>query len=35
MIDACKASGVLLQTAFPVRYNATVVRAKQMVEEGN
>ena len=34
MIDACKASGVA-QTAFPVRYNATVVRAKQMVEEGN
>lgn len=34
MIDACKASGVLLQTAFPVRYNATVVRAKQMVDEG-
>lgn len=34
MIDACKANGVLLQTAFPVRYNATVVRAKQMIDEG-
>ncbi|KOP67551.1 dehydrogenase [Bacillus sp. FJAT-18019] len=34
MIDACKANGVLLQTAFPVRYNTTVVRAKQMIDEG-
>lgn len=34
MIEACKASGVLLQTAFPVRYNSTVIRAKQLVDDG-
>lgn len=34
MIDVCRESGVLLQTAFPVRFNSTVVRAKQMIDEG-
>lgn len=34
MIDICRAEGVMLQTAFPVRYNASVVRAKQMIQEG-
>lgn len=34
MIEACRAKGVILQTGFPVRYNASVVRAKQMVQEG-
>lgn len=34
MIEACKAAGVMLQTAFPVRYNRSVIRAKQMIDEG-
>ncbi|GAB6926077.1 Gfo/Idh/MocA family oxidoreductase [Paenibacillus sp. JCM 10914] len=34
MIDACRKQGVLLQTAFPVRYNASVIRAKQLIAEG-
>lgn len=34
MIDACQENGVILQTAFPVRFNTSVQRAKQMVDEG-
>jgi UDP-N-acetylglucosamine 3-dehydrogenase len=34
MIRVCKENGVILQTAFPVRFNASVVRAKQMIDEG-
>lgn len=34
MIEACRAHGVLLQTAFPVRFNSSVRRAKQLVDEG-
>jgi predicted dehydrogenase len=34
MIEVCRENGVLLQTAFPVRFNASIVRAKQIVEEG-
>ena len=32
MIDACKASGVKLQTAFPVRYNPSVRRGKELID---
>ncbi len=34
MINACKAHGVKLQTAFPVRYNQPVRRAKQLIDSG-
>jgi predicted dehydrogenase len=34
MIDACAAHGVKLQTAFPVRFNASVVALKQAVQAG-
>lgn len=34
MIAACRENGVILQTAFPVRFNTSIQRAKQMVEEG-
>jgi UDP-N-acetylglucosamine 3-dehydrogenase len=34
MIQACKAAGVTLATAFPVRHALPVVRAKQLVDEG-
>jgi UDP-N-acetylglucosamine 3-dehydrogenase len=34
MIDGCKEKGVVLQTAFPVRFNTVVERAKQMIDEG-
>lgn len=33
MIDACQTNGVILQTAFPVRFNTSIQRAKQMVDE--
>lgn len=35
MIDICKENNVILQTAFPVRFNSSVRRAKEMVESGN
>jgi len=34
MIQCCKENGVLLQTAFPVRFNPSIMRAKQLIEEG-
>jgi UDP-N-acetylglucosamine 3-dehydrogenase len=34
MIEACREHGVLLQTAFPVRFNTSIVRMKQIVAEG-
>jgi len=34
MIDRCREYGVLLQTAFPVRFNASIARAKQLIDEG-
>ncbi len=34
MIDACREHGVILQTAFPVRFNSAIIRAKQMIDEG-
>ncbi|MBY0053015.1 Gfo/Idh/MocA family oxidoreductase [Brevibacillus agri] len=34
MIDVCREQGVILQTAFPVRFHPAVVRAKQLVEQG-
>ncbi|UUZ95445.1 Gfo/Idh/MocA family oxidoreductase [Paenibacillus sp. P25] len=34
MIDVCREHGVLLQTAFPVRFHPAIRRAKQMIEEG-
>lgn len=34
MIRLCRERGVVLQTAFPVRFNASVIRAKRMIEEG-
>ncbi|KGP74628.1 Gfo/Idh/MocA family protein [Pontibacillus yanchengensis] len=34
MIDVCREEGVKLQTAFPVRYNESMVKAKRAVERG-
>lgn len=34
MIAACRDSGVMLQTAFPVRFNSSVIRAKEIVDSG-
>ena len=34
MIDACKQHGVKLQTAFPVRFNASIVALKQAIQQG-
>ncbi len=34
MIDACREYGVKLQTAFPVRYNQPVRRAKELIDSG-
>ncbi|WEK55958.1 MAG: Gfo/Idh/MocA family oxidoreductase [Candidatus Cohnella colombiensis] len=34
MIDVCKANHVVLQTAFPVRYNSSILRAKEMIGNG-
>ncbi|MFC4812438.1 Gfo/Idh/MocA family protein [Paenibacillus sp. GCM10023250] len=34
MIAACGTRGVMLQTAFPVRFNSSVIRAKQIVDSG-
>lgn len=34
MIDCCREQGVILQTAFPVRFHPAVVRAKQLVDQG-
>lgn len=35
MIEVCKEHGVILQTAFPVRFNTAVMRAKKMIENGD
>lgn len=35
MIEACTRNGVMLQTAFPVRFNTSVIRAKQIVDSGS
>jgi UDP-N-acetylglucosamine 3-dehydrogenase len=32
MIEVCKQNQVILQTAFPVRFNSAIVRAKKMIE---
>jgi UDP-N-acetylglucosamine 3-dehydrogenase len=34
MIDTCRENGVMLQMAFPVRFHPSIIRAKQMIEEG-
>lgn len=34
MIDACRLNGVMLQTAFPVRFSTTIKRAKDIVDSG-
>ncbi len=34
MIEACSQNGVFLQVAFPVRFNTSVVRAKNMLDNG-
>lgn len=34
IIDICKEQNVILQTAFPVRFNTPVIKAKQVVESG-
>ncbi|WP_261133967.1 Gfo/Idh/MocA family protein [Bacillus sp. Marseille-Q3570] len=34
MISVCKENGIILQTAFPVRFNTSIIRAKQLVEAG-
>ncbi|WP_408010220.1 Gfo/Idh/MocA family protein [Pseudalkalibacillus sp. A8] len=34
MIAVCKENGVILQTAFPVRFNTSILRAKELVEAG-
>lgn len=35
MIDVCDENGVILQTAFPVRFHPSVQRAKQMIDHGD
>jgi predicted dehydrogenase len=35
MIAACHDNRVMLQTAFPVRFNSSVVRAKEIVDSGS
>jgi UDP-N-acetylglucosamine 3-dehydrogenase len=35
MIQCCKDEGVILQTAFPVRFNMSIIRAKKLIDEGN
>ncbi|MCF6409522.1 Gfo/Idh/MocA family protein [Pseudalkalibacillus salsuginis] len=34
MVAVCKENGVILQTAFPVRFNTSIIRAKELVEAG-
>lgn len=34
MIAACQANGVILQTAFPVRFSSAIQQLKQMIDEG-
>jgi UDP-N-acetylglucosamine 3-dehydrogenase len=34
MIEVCKQNDVILQTAFPVRFNSAILRAKKMIENG-
>ncbi|MCM3717722.1 Gfo/Idh/MocA family protein [Fictibacillus phosphorivorans] len=35
MIKVCKENGVILQTAFPVRFNSSIIRAKHIVDQGD
>ncbi|MFC5648775.1 Gfo/Idh/MocA family protein [Paenibacillus solisilvae] len=35
MIASCEANGVMLQTAFPVRFSTSVRRAKEIVDSGS
>jgi UDP-N-acetylglucosamine 3-dehydrogenase len=35
MIDCCRENGVIFQTAFPVRFNTSVRRAKKLIDEGS
>lgn len=35
MIEVCKQNQVILQTAFPVRFNSAILRAKKMIENGD
>jgi UDP-N-acetylglucosamine 3-dehydrogenase len=35
MIKACEDNGVLLQIAFPMRFNTNVKRAKELIDQGN
>lgn len=34
MIEVCRQNDVVLETAFPCRFNTSIVRAKQIMEEG-
>ncbi|MEH7307884.1 Gfo/Idh/MocA family protein [Neobacillus drentensis] len=34
MIEVCEQNRVILQTAFPVRFNSAIIRAKKMIENG-
>ncbi|CAM4159929.1 Gfo/Idh/MocA family protein [Lederbergia lenta] len=34
MIDICRENNVILQTAFPVRFNSNIVRAKEILDSG-
>ncbi|MFB5663446.1 Gfo/Idh/MocA family protein [Alteribacillus sp. HJP-4] len=34
IIQVCKEEGVMLQTAFPVRFNQVIKRTKQLIEQG-
>ncbi len=34
MIDACRSAGVILMTAFPMRFSAPVVQVKQQIDQG-
>lgn len=35
MIEACNKQKVILQTAFPVRFNTSILRAKSIIEKGD
>jgi UDP-N-acetylglucosamine 3-dehydrogenase len=34
MVEVCREYGVVLQTAFPVRFHPAIIRTKQMIDEG-
>lgn len=34
MIEVCKQNNVILETAFPCRFNTAIIRTKQIIEEG-